>query len=132
MFIFENSPSFVSVGGSTLGRIAGRRPVAESKVTLKLCDKQSMQICLEKLEESDRRLAAGPKTGGNGYDWQFVLAEECSDGTSRVHFGVTWFDRDFFDKKKDVFTNDQHAGIFSQFGVSLEDVEVDHWLRVTS
>lgn len=63
MFTFNVLPEIVSMGGSTPSRIQGREAVAESKVSIRLSDKKSLEKCLHQLEISDARLAErGPKS----------------------------------------------------------------------
>lgn len=126
---FAGDVRLVTLGGSTSERIRGREVIAESHVSLNLDTLEKKEVCLEKLEESDRRLASGPITTSPGYDWQFVFEESLSDGTYKVHFGVAWYDSDFFESKKTVFEDRRHQGIFSSFGVDAEDVSVSHWVK---
>lgn len=128
MFVFEQTPKVVALGGSTLERIRGREVVAESKVTIRVPDSEALENCLHQLEVSDRRLAEmGPKTGG--YDWQFVMSESFDDGSAAVHFGVAWYDMDFFQEKKEIFKDVKHSRMLGAMGVSAAEISVDHWVK---
>ncbi|MCT1818188.1 hypothetical protein M3B96_04325 [Corynebacterium propinquum] len=129
MFTFNVLPEIVSMGGSTPSRIQGREAVAESKVSIRLSDKKSLEKCLHQLENSDARLAErGPKIPGP-YDWQFVIKEVLEDGSAVVHFGVAWYDISYFNEKKSVFQDPRHSNMFSSMGASQDDVSVEHWIK---
>ncbi|MDK8487287.1 hypothetical protein QP921_07915 [Corynebacterium pseudodiphtheriticum] len=129
MFTFNVLPEIVSMGGSTPSRIQGREAVAETKVSIQLPDKKSLEKCLYQLEVSDARLAErGPKIPGP-YDWQFVIKEVLEDGSAVVHFGVAWYDIGYFNEKKSVFQDPRHSNMFSSMGASHDDVSVEHWIK---
>ena len=129
MFTFNVLPEIVSTGGSTPSRIQGREAVAETKVSIQLPDKKSLEKCLYQLEVSDARLAErGPKIPGP-YDWQFVIKEVLEDGSAVVHFGVAWYDIGYFNEKKSVFQDPRHSNMFSSMGASHDDVSVEHWIK---
>ena len=129
MFAFNVLPEIVSMGGSTPSRIQGREAVAETKVSIQLPDKKSLEKCLYQLEVSDARLAErGPKIPGP-YDWQFVIKEVLEDGSAVVHFGVAWYDIGYFNEKKSVFQDPRHSNMFSSMGASHDDVSVEHWIK---
>ncbi|GAB20080.1 hypothetical protein GOEFS_105_00910 [Gordonia effusa NBRC 100432] len=124
----EGSTEVVSWGGSTEERRKGRTPVAESKVTIVVPDAATMEKCLTALEESDRRLATmGPGTGG--YDWQIVFREDMADGSGKVHFGVVWYDTDFYRAKREIFSASDHTSMFGRLGFTADDVSVEHWVK---
>jgi len=125
---FSGNVRLVTLGGSTAERIAGRSAIAESQVSIDLATEDKRDKCLAELEASDRRLAMGA-IRPTPYDWQFVFEEALADGGFRVHFGVAWYDHDFYAKNKDIFTDPRHRKIFSRFGADLDDVEVSHWVR---
>lgn len=115
MHVFSTFPTVVSLGGSIQERINDRKAVAESKVSIRVSSTESLERCLQQLELSDRRLAAGPVKPGP-YDWQIVLSETFEDGNSVVHFGMTLYDIDFFNKKKEIFTDPNHTKMFDSMG----------------
>ncbi|WP_426985918.1 hypothetical protein [Pseudarthrobacter sp. Y6] len=49
----------------------------------------------------------------------------------KVDFGVVWYDMDFFEEKKDIYLGKHHLRMFSGFGVAENDVEVDHFRKVS-
>ena len=104
--------------------------MAESKVTIQLPNAVSLEKCLRQLEISDQRLAKmGPNRTGGPYDWQFVLSESFDDGSACVHFGVSWYDLEFFLEKKDSFRDNQHNSILQNIGIDPSRMSVDHWVR---
>ncbi|ATZ06243.1 hypothetical protein BOR84_11645 [Corynebacterium striatum] len=63
------------------------------------------------------------------YDWQFVLSESFNDGSACVHFGVVWYDLEFFLEKKDSFRDNRHTSILQNIGIAPSRISVDHWVR---
>jgi hypothetical protein len=93
--------------------------VAETKVEIKLKDEESLNICLKELEESDRRIRE--LSGGGSYDWQKVLVKDLV-----VRFGVAWYNLEFFEQKKEVWSDPNHASVFKKFGAGIKDFTVSH------
>ncbi|HPE56187.1 MAG TPA: hypothetical protein PK904_07305 [Bacteroidales bacterium] len=98
----------------------GKKLVAESKVEIQLDSTANLLKCIQALEESDRRLRE-LRTGGP-YDWQLVKIKDLT-----VKFGVSWYDLEFFNAKKDVWSQTEHSSMFQQFGVPIEKVSVQHF-----
>ncbi|MGO2933918.1 hypothetical protein ACTXMW_16835 [Brachybacterium paraconglomeratum] len=130
MFI-QDQTELVSWGGNTEERRRGRTPVAESQVTISLKDVETMDRCLDAIEESDGRLAAPPKDGRElpAYDWTIVWREENKSGGGKVHFGVVWYDEDYYQNHKNTFEGRFHGHLFEKLGVSVEDFNVTHWKK---
>ncbi|BAS09303.1 hypothetical protein AHiyo4_27250 [Arthrobacter sp. Hiyo4] len=118
----------VAMGGSVPSRIRGRKAVAHSKISITLPSDAAMEKCLAELAASDDRLAETPAA----YDWTFVEAET-KQGVEggKVDFGVVWYDMGFFEEKKDIYLGKHHLRMFSGFGVGENDVEVDHFRKVS-
>jgi len=45
-----------------------------------------------------------------------------------MFFGVRWYDREYFDKNRDIYKNQMHGHLFSKFGVSAESFNVKHFV----
>ncbi len=59
--------------------------------------------------------------GRRFYDWQRAHQEGLT-----IHFGVAWYDRAFFEERKDAFKSQTHSAIFSQFNASADQFTVAH------
>ncbi|WP_343703593.1 hypothetical protein [Chitinophaga sp.] len=99
----------------------GRKIVAVTEVEIKLTDENSLNICIRELEESDRRIRE--RSGGGGWDWRKVLVKDFD-----VRFGVAWYDRGFFESRKEAWANPEHAKIYEKFGAGIENFKVNHQL----
>ncbi len=126
----ENNGQLVSWGGSTEERRQGRTPIAESHATIKVKDEITMSRCLTALEESDSRLAM-PSMNGRpaNYDWTIVYKDAADDGSGNIHFGVVWYDQDYYEAHRDTFKGRFHGHLFAQLGISADDFSVSHWNR---
>lgn len=104
----------------------GRKLVAESKIEIQLSNISNVLKCIQVLEESDRRLSesAGTDGDGNGYDWQLVAIKGL-----KVRFGVSWYDIELFNSKKDIWSKSDHSSMFKHFGASVEDFKVEHFVK---
>lgn len=129
MFI-ENEGEFVAWGGTTEQRRRGRTPVAESKATIKVEDEATLQRCLDAIEASDRRLAM-PKAVGDidPYDWTIVWKDTAADGSGNIHFGVVWYDEEYYQGHRETFKGRFHDHLFGKLGISAEDFTVTHWKK---
>ncbi|KPC25976.1 Unknown protein sequence [Pseudomonas syringae pv. cilantro] len=45
-----------------------------------------------------------------------------------MFFGVRWYDKEYFDKNRDIYKNKMHDHLFSKFGVSAESFKVSHFI----
>ncbi|WP_427884682.1 hypothetical protein ACQHIV_21050 [Kribbella sp. GL6] len=127
MFI-KNSGEFVAWGGSTEERRRGRTAVAESQVTINVPDAAVMERCLTALEESDARLAAAPDSPQLApYDWTIVYKDTAADGSGSIHFGVVWYDTDYYGKHRETFKRSFHGRMFKDLGISADNLSVTHW-----
>lgn len=93
--------------------------VAETKVEIQLKTQSDLLKCLKELEESDRRLRELKVSPP--YDWQRVRVRNLV-----IEFGVSWYNEDFFESRKGVWSSQDHMKLFQKFGVSKEDITVNH------
>jgi hypothetical protein len=108
--------------GAESGRrqAAGKTVVALSRVEIQLRSQKDLETCIKHLEESDRRFAM---IRSNPWDWAKVIQKGLV-----VRFAVEWYDLKFFQSKKDAYTKPDHAKMYEQFGVTLNEVNVKHFL----
>lgn len=45
-----------------------------------------------------------------------------------MFFGVRWYDREYFEKNRDIYKNKMHGHLFSKFGVGAESFKVNHFV----
>jgi hypothetical protein len=108
------------------GEEGGRRQAsgkvlrACSKVEITLANKEDLESCIRHLEESDRRFAANT---ANPWDWQIVKIRDL-----QVRFGVAWYDLEFFNSKKEAYSDPKHIALYAKFGAKLENFKVEHFI----
>lgn len=104
----------------TEGPAAGRKPYAQTKARITFSNERDLRQCVRLLRWSDERLRLRPE--------QLVLWEWSSsfrEGMT-ISFGVNWYDKEFFETRKDVFKNPEHRGYYAMFGASADDFELEH------
>ena len=94
--------------------------VALSEVEIRLSSENNRDRCLKHLEESDRRFS---QIVSNPWDWQSVRTHGLT-----VRFAVEWYDLKFFDQRRGAFQDNDHVAMYSNFGVTLDDLTVEHFL----
>ena len=94
--------------------------VARTKCEITFDDEQNLLTCVQALKESDEQMKQRPDSQVL-YNWDKVFREGMS-----IIFGVVWYDRDFFEKRKDAYTSGQHASIFDRFDVKAENFKIEH------
>jgi hypothetical protein len=120
----EFVPYFVEDGwevvlpGEEDGRRAEKQLVAISRVEIRLKNDKDLKDCLAHLEESDRRLRL---MKSQDWDWQRVMIKDHT-----VRFGVAWYNRSFFESRKDAWTTPQHVSLYAAFGALPSDFSVTH------
>lgn len=94
--------------------------VTEIKITFK--DEDNLRKCVRLLRWSDERLRERPD----------LLIRWAWNNTYRegmvISFGVTWFDEEFFNKRKDAFKEARHQSFYAKFGADASDFEMHHKL----
>jgi len=98
----------------------GKKVHALSKVEIRLQSKKDLAVCIAHLEESDRRFAM---INSNPWDWTRAMFKELT-----VRFGVEWYDKDFFEQRKEAYLSAEHVSMYSQFGATVNDFTVEHYL----
>lgn len=95
-------------------------PYARTHVEISFSDENDLRECVRLLRWSDERLRARPDQLLR-WDWQKTFR----DGMT-IRFGVNWYERDFFERRKDAFREPTHAVYYSQFGASADDFKIRH------
>lgn len=113
----------LSLAGDVPERIRDRKQIAQSDVIISISTEADLQKCIARLDASDQRLAEVEA----GYDWKMatVVRQEGVDG-GQVRFGVAWYDRDFYNEKRDIYLGADHMHMFAGMGAE-NSVEVSHY-----
>src|SRR5687768_16306694 len=88
---------------------AKRKAYAITQVSIDFEDEDKLRQCVRMLRWSDDRLRARPE--------QMLLWEwnrSFRDGMT-IQFGVAWYDREFFERRKDAFKEAGHIAYYAQF-----------------
>lgn len=97
-----------------------RKPYAVTKVEISFNDEESLRTCVRMLRWSDDRLRARPNQLIL-WDWARSFREDMT-----IYFGVTWYDKEFFEQRKDAFMEPGHASYYGYFGAKPEDFRMEH------
>ncbi|MEU8581083.1 hypothetical protein [Streptomyces abikoensis] len=95
-------------------------------------DAATVERCVDHLRASDERLRSRPEEQML-WDWQCTYFEADTgnaNGGGTVILGVSWYDRAFFDDRRDAWFGAMHTLIYKEIGVPMEDVTVEHWLAL--
>ncbi|MEU0051393.1 hypothetical protein [Streptomyces sp. NPDC006309] len=85
--------------------------------------------CIQALKESDERLRLRPEELML-WDWQvtyFEAEKGNENGGGTVLLGVAWYDRAFFDDRRDAWFGVMHQRIHKDLGIPMDDITVEHW-----
>jgi hypothetical protein len=100
-----------------------RRPedlIARTKCEITFDNGEDLQKCVDALRASDEELKRRPESL-RAWEWTITYRESMT-----IHFGVNWYDRDFFERRKDAFRSDRHVEMFKAFGATPDRFKVDH------
>ena len=100
-----------------------KKPYATTKITITFSNERDLRECVRLLRWSDERLRARPEQLIL-WDWQ----SSHRDGMT-IQFGVGWYDRSFFEKRKDAFKEPRHRSYYAAFGAKAEDFKVEHQIH---
>jgi hypothetical protein len=97
-----------------------KSPYAVSKVKISFTDEAELRTCVRLLRWSDERLRARPEQLLR-WEWERTFREGMD-----IYFGVNWYEREFFERRKDAFTEPQHASYYAYFGATPDRFKIDH------
>jgi hypothetical protein len=94
-------------------------------------DGETLVKCVEHIKASDERLRSRPEEQML-WDWRSTWMtltdpDDLSKGGT-IFLGVSWYDREFFDDRRDAWFGAMHQRIYKAIGVPLEQVSVKHFL----
>jgi hypothetical protein len=93
---------------------------ARTKVKITFNNERDLRQCVRLLRWSDQRLLGRPDQRIL-WDWERIFKEGIT-----ISFGVNWYNKEFFDARKDAIRDQEHQDYFSIFGASANDFEVTH------
>jgi hypothetical protein len=101
----------------------GHVPYARTNARITFDNEAALRECVRLLRWSDERLRALPDQRIL-WDWSVTFR----DGMT-ISFGVNWYDREFFEKRKDAFTEPKHAAYYMKFGAKPGDLNIKHIIK---
>jgi hypothetical protein len=111
----------VMILSGTEGPYAGKRaPYAVTKVRIDFDNERDLRTCVRLLRWSDDRLRARPELL-LAWEWERTFREGM-----RIEFGVAWYDRTFFEKRKDAFAEPGHLQYYAHFGATPDRLKMTH------
>jgi hypothetical protein len=114
------------------GRRGDKTPIARSDCRFRCRDATTVDAVIEALRASDERLRSRPEELML-WDWEctwFEAAPDTDGGT--VHLGVAWYDEAFFAERRDAWFGRMHTTIYGELGLTLDDIDVEHWRRIAA
>lgn len=96
--------------------------VALTSCEVSFTNKADLDQCIASVRESDERLSQRPPEE-TLYDWQSPTYIR----GNTLYFGVRWFNKDYFDKNKEIYRDSMHEHLFSKFNAKVGDFKVNHF-----
>lgn len=97
-----------------------RQPYARTSVDIEFETEEDLRECVKLLRWSDERLRARPEIAIL-WDWNRTFREGMT-----ISFGVNWYDRDFYERRKDAFKEANHVRFYAMFGASIDSLHMRH------
>jgi hypothetical protein len=99
---------------------APRTVYARTQIQITFSNERDLRQCVRLLRWSDDRLRARPDQRIL-WDWTSSFREGMT-----IFFGVNWYNREFFEARKNTFNNPEHRGYYAKFGAKPEDFIMNH------
>ncbi len=106
--------------GSESPENKGRRPHAITLVEIEFDNEDDLRKCVRLLRWSDERLKLRPDEHIR-WDWSSSMRDKM-----KIKFGVNWYDKAFFEQRKDAFRNAEHRSYYANFGASPDRFKMEH------
>ena len=98
-------------------------PYAKTTVQIEFDNEDDLRQCVRLLRWSDERLRARPDQLIL-WDWSNTFRHGMT-----IVFGVNWYDRKFFEARKETFRNPQHQGYYAAFGATPDRFKMEHAIQ---
>lgn len=94
-----------------------KKPYAVTHVKVDFDNEADLRKCVRLLRWSDDRLL---KIGSTiNWSWDRSFREGMT-----IEFAVNWYDKEFFEKRKDSFADKNHLSYFNMFGKAASDLHI--------
>lgn len=103
--------------------------VAKTECVISCPTDEILESAIQALRESDEHLRNRPEEL-KLWEWSDTWVEKDADSTEpggKVILTVGWYNVEFFEKKKDIYTNPAHLEKYLQIGVFPGSMTVKHW-----
>lgn len=106
--------------GSQLEQHAKLKPYAHTHVWMTFDSEDDIIRCVRMLQWSDERMRArtDPRIL---WGWEMSFREG-----NQVYFSVVWYTKEFFEERKDSYSDKAHSSYFSLFGMTPKDLKIKH------
>lgn len=98
----------------------GRKPIARTTCEITFSSEENLLRCVRALKESDEVLQKRPDEM-KLWEWNKTYREGM-----KIVFGVAWYDKAFFESRKDAFKDSTHIERYREFGATVNDFVVEH------
>lgn len=103
--------------GASTQVFGDQTPYARTEVSIDFEDEKDLRRCVRLLRWSDERLRAL----GSSIAWSWD--KTVRDGMN-IKFAVNWYDKDFYEQRRDAFRDKAHLSYFKMFGKAASDMQV--------
>lgn len=94
-----------------------KKPYAITKVKVEFDNEEDLRKCVRLLRWSDERLLEIGST--IMWSWERTIREGMI-----IKFAVNWYDKDFFEKRKNSFKDKNHMSYFNMFGKNASGMQI--------
>jgi len=115
----EYNSKLIERGGS-FGARTRTNPVAISRCSVEVADHEAAERCVTALIQFERYLRKRPDDA-TFYEWANIRRRG-----NRFDFDIYWYDRRFFEERKEAYKVGAHALAFQRFGTTPSDFSVQH------
>ena len=110
----------IILAGEEVRRPSSLKRVAITRAEVTFSSEENFIKFLEIIKETDQRLSKIPDIQVM-YDWQLLRRKGLT-----VRFGVAWYDEEFYQTKMNAHLSELHSRVFSQFGVTKNEIRIEH------
>ncbi|HEV7333916.1 MAG TPA: hypothetical protein VGN63_22975 [Flavisolibacter sp.] len=101
-------------------KVTDKPRVACSNCEITFANESDLLACIEALKQSDEQMRQRPQEQVL-YNWKRTYRVGM-----KLLFGVVWYDREFFERRKEAYKSNLHVSIFERFGIVPENFKIEH------
>lgn len=105
------------LAGASDKKFGKKKPHATTSVKIEFDNESDLRKCVRLLRWSDERLLEM----GSSIAWAW--AATIREGMT-IKFAVNWYDKAFFEQRKDAFRDSNHLSYFKMFGKGTRDMDI--------